>query len=52
VHKLLEDPGIKLDGVAPDILGKSGRAMLDALVVGTTDPGSVRDSVYAVSFGV
>jgi len=34
----LEETGIKLDCVASDILGKSGRAMLDALVAGTTDP--------------
>jgi len=38
LHKLLEDTGIKLDCVATNILGKSGRAMLDALVAGTTDP--------------
>jgi transposase len=38
LHKILEDTGIKLDCVASDILGKSGRAMLDALVSGTTDP--------------
>jgi transposase len=38
VHKILEDTGIKLDCVATDILGKSGRAMLDALLAGTTDP--------------
>jgi transposase len=38
LHKLLEDTGIKLDCVAADILGASGRAMLDALVAGTTDP--------------
>ena len=38
LHKDLEDTGIKLDCVASDILGKSGRAMLDALVAGTTDP--------------
>ncbi|MDP9273223.1 MAG: IS110 family transposase [Chloroflexota bacterium] len=38
LHKLLEDTGIKLDCVASDILGASGRAMLDALVEGTTDP--------------
>jgi hypothetical protein len=37
LHKALEDTGIKLDCVASDILGKSGRAMLDALVAGTTD---------------
>ena len=38
LHKALEDTGIKLDCVASDILGKSGRAMLDALISGTTDP--------------
>src|SRR3954470_8203156 len=38
LHKLLEDTGIKLDCVASDILGASGRAMLDALVAGTTHP--------------
>ena len=39
LHKTLEDTGIKLDCVATDILGKSGRSMLDALVAGTTDAG-------------
>jgi transposase len=38
LHKILEDTGIKLDCVASDILGASGRAMLDALVHGRTDP--------------
>jgi transposase len=38
LHKLLEDAGIKLASVATDVLGVSGRAMLDALVHGTTDP--------------
>jgi transposase len=38
LHKTLEDTGIKLDCVATDILGVSGRAMLEALVAGTTDP--------------
>jgi transposase len=38
LHKALEDAGIKLDCVAADVLGKSGRDMLDALVAGTTDP--------------
>jgi transposase len=38
LHKVLEDTGIKLDCVASDILGASGRAMLDALVGGTSDP--------------
>jgi len=43
LHKALEDTGIKLDCVASDILGKSGRAMLDALVAGTTDPEVLAD---------
>jgi transposase len=38
LHKVMQDTGIKLDSVASDLLGKSGRAMLDALVAGTTDP--------------
>lgn len=38
LHKVLEDTGIKLASVATDILGVSGRAMLEALVRGTTDP--------------
>ena len=38
LHKALEDTGIKLDCVASDILGVSGRAMLGALIQGTTDP--------------
>ena len=43
LHKALEDAGIKLDCVATDILGKSGRDMLDALVRGTTDPQVLAD---------
>jgi transposase len=38
LHKALEDAGIKLDCVATDIMGKSGRDMLDALVSGERDP--------------
>jgi transposase len=34
LHKALEDTGIKLDCVASDILGVSGRSMLDALLAG------------------
>ncbi len=43
LHKALEDTGIKLDCVASDILGASGRAMLNALVGGTTDPQALAD---------
>ena len=38
LHKALEDAGVKLASVASDILGVSGRAMLQALAAGTTDP--------------
>ena len=36
--KVLEDAGVKLTSVASNIMGVSGRAMLTALVQGTTDP--------------
>jgi len=35
---VFQDAGIKLSCVATRVLGASGRAMLDALVGGTTDP--------------
>ena len=38
IQKVLEDAGIKLDSVASDILGVSGRAMLRALCSGQRDP--------------
>jgi transposase len=43
LHKLLQDAGIKLASIATDILGVSGRAMLEALVHGTTDPEVLAD---------
>jgi transposase len=39
LEKLLEDALIKLSTVATDIMGKSGRAMLAALIAGERDPG-------------
>jgi transposase len=38
VQKVLEDAGIKLDSVATDVLGKSCRAMIEALIAGERDP--------------
>jgi transposase len=38
LHRVLEDAGLKLSSVATDVMGKSGKAMLKALVAGTTDP--------------
>jgi transposase len=37
IHKLLEDANIKLGAVASDVLGKSGRKMLRALLNGQED---------------
>lgn len=41
VHKLLESANIKLAAVVTDIFGVSGRAMLDALATGDTDPAAL-----------
>jgi transposase len=41
--KVLEDAGVKLTSVATDVMGASGRAMLQALVEGTTDPTVLAD---------
>jgi len=38
VQKTLEDANIKLDSVISDIMGKSGRAMIEAMIAGETDP--------------
>jgi transposase len=38
LEKLLQDAGIKLSSVASDIMGVSGRAMLEAMIAGQTDP--------------
>jgi len=43
LHKTLEDTGIKLSIVATNIMGKSGRDMLNALVAGTKDPEVLAD---------
>jgi transposase len=38
IQKVLEDANLKLAAVASEILGASGRAMLEALIAGQTDP--------------
>lgn len=43
VQKVLEDAGIKLDSVASDVLGVSGRLMLRAMVNGERDPHVLAD---------
>jgi transposase len=56
VEKTLQDAGIKLSSVASEVLGKSARLMLDALISGTHDPevlaelakGSLRKKIPAL----
>ena len=43
LEKLLEDAGIKLSAVASNIVGVSGRAMLEALIAGERDPAVLAD---------
>ena len=43
VQKVLEGANIKLASVATDVLGKSGRAMLEALIAGEQDPTVLAD---------
>jgi transposase len=38
IDKLLQDANLKLGSVLADIMGKSGRAILDAIVAGETEP--------------
>ena len=38
LHRVLEDANLKLATVVTDVMGASGRAMLKALLEGTTDP--------------
>jgi transposase len=43
LEKLLEDAGIKLSAVASDIMGVSGRAILERLIAGDRDPAGLAD---------
>lgn len=43
LQKTLEDANIKIVGVISDILGKSGRAFLDAIIAGEEDPEKLAD---------
>jgi transposase len=47
LEKVLQDARIKLSSVATRVLGALGRAMLDALVEGTTDPEVLADLAKA-----
>lgn len=41
IQKTLEDANIKLDSVVTDIMGLSGRKMIEAMIAGQTDPGKL-----------
>jgi transposase len=43
IQKVLEDANIKLASVATDVLGVSGREMLEALIAGETDPAKLAE---------
>ena len=43
LQKVLEDANMKVASVLSDILGRSGRAMLDAIIAGETDPERLAD---------
>jgi transposase len=45
LEKIFQDAGIKLTSVASALLTKSGRAILDALLAGQTDPEALADLV-------
>jgi transposase len=43
LQQVLEDAGVKVTSVLTDVMGVSGRAMVNALVAGTTDPQVLAD---------
>lgn len=44
LHKLLQDAGIKLSSVATNIMGVSGRAMLEAMLEDSKNPTAAKDA--------
>src|SRR5579859_275802 len=47
VQKVLEEAGIKLSLVVSDVMGKSGRAILEALCAGESDPLHLAQRMHA-----
>ena len=43
LYRLLEDAGLKLASVMTDVMGRSGRAMLEAILQGTTNVDALAD---------
>ena len=48
LSKVLEDAGIKIDSVASELLGKSGREMIEALIAGQRDPRALAELARGV----
>jgi transposase len=46
LQKALEDANIKLDSAVSDLLGVSGRAMLEAIIAGESDPSRLADLAH------
>ncbi|WP_371749862.1 IS110 family transposase [Streptomyces sp. NBC_01283] len=46
LEKELEDTGMKLSSVLSNVVGASGRAILEALIAGERDPGKLADLTY------
>jgi len=46
IQKTLEDANLKVGSVLSDILGKSGRAILQAIIAGESDPEKLADLAY------
>lgn len=46
LHKILEEGGIKLTSVLSDVLGVSGRSILDALCAGESNPERLAERVH------
>jgi len=43
IQKVLEDANLKVASVLSNVLGKSGRAMIEAIIAGEVDPGRLAD---------
>ena len=46
LQKTLEDANIKLDSAVSDVIGVSGRAMIEALIAGESDPGKLAEFAH------
>ena len=49
IHKTLEDANVKVASVLSDVVGTSGRAMLDAIIAGEQDPERLADQAVGTA---